>query len=276
MERYEGPLVAGMLFRKVTNVQGLPFGSEHVVTAIEASGGASAFRENWRPVRPVDDDREAWERFLPTTPLPNTGPKDFKSGQVWATRTDGSNEPHVWIAGDKMRILAGGRYMAVVSMMPHRDSEFAYKSVLLFDAPLAAGSKQAAPSKAHRQPSVVTPTCSLSWCGALSAAIDADPAAPALHHVLWNARDMRGYCSRACLNMALALPPRIPHATPAIVLDLVTTKPVAVCSACGWHFDPKDEPAWCTPNPGWRAEHDALIANSMSARELGVRGKVVG
>lgn len=78
-KRYEGPLKAGQKWA-------LENGS--VVTLADNDVAsvpvANRLRSQCRPVRPAADDKEAWELFLPDGPLPDTGMKLLRAGQVWA------------------------------------------------------------------------------------------------------------------------------------------------------------------------------------------------
>ncbi len=78
MERYSGPMKAGMRFERMDAA-----GIRHEITG-DHGASVEDIRRFWRPVRPADGDTAAWALFLPDAPLPDTGPKVAKAGEVWA------------------------------------------------------------------------------------------------------------------------------------------------------------------------------------------------
>ena len=165
VKRYEGPFKVGMKV-DLRDSSLRSDTSAHVIRGIISSQPMQdEYRRHWVPVRPADDDRDAWALFLPDAPLPDTGPKEFKVGQVWAT---------YWTSGFRFvfAIRRAPCISADVVGLRHGDvkelaGEFASTdsngigrhSVLLFDADAAP---TAAPVK--REP-VERNTCGLNVGG---------------------------------------------------------------------------------------------------------------
>ncbi len=77
---YTGPLKAGMLMRARKGDATLLVEERHIVH------GEAQLRDMWLPVRPATP--EGWALFVPDGPLPDTGKKDLKVGDVVAWGTD--------------------------------------------------------------------------------------------------------------------------------------------------------------------------------------------
>jgi hypothetical protein len=142
MDRYEGPIKAGMIFVGGRESSELYIDTRRAELP-EGTNFIESLRKEWRPVRPSDGDIEAWARFLPDAPLPDTGPKKFGVGQVWAFRDkDWSRVLRVWGHADgwsegyfHFDRLADSRVLIPGLELVAEKSIAAGMSVLLFDAP---------------------------------------------------------------------------------------------------------------------------------------------
>lgn len=86
--RYERQVKPGMQFTdgdRTISATGKDDDYLHYVIPGQSGNGSMSlelFWSNFHPVRPTTP--EGWALFLPDDPLPDTGQKDFKPGQVWA------------------------------------------------------------------------------------------------------------------------------------------------------------------------------------------------
>ncbi len=294
------PPVAGMRASVNRDKSGAPLPGEPLVRTLtghekssgllcfegQGTGGGLCYRAEWDAgyvdiygplsvsLRPADDDRAAWARFLPQSPLPNTGRKDMRKGQVWASHIPRfDSKPTVFLVEGPAK-RAGEDYVDVTTLAGDRctyvgdDSWRAEHAVLLFDVPT---------EKAASQPSHV---CKGTPCGEAVAFL----ATPDGWKDIWRGGgDGLGFCSpqcrdawkpeakRACLGKPcgelLSASNPAPRDWPALILLTLATGDVAFCSAeCRYAWKP-DEKTVAECVEANRKHREAKTARTCEATE---------